>query len=152
MKRLSLKSLTFVLALSMATILLALPSCKSLDSVQCTIDSVHHNSVSQLSTVNSHLSTVHDSIVYRERIVHDTVFITKEVYRDKQLSTLNSQLSTIADTIHVVEYRDRVVEHPPERYIPPFYKRCTIILWIILAAGVVWIVGKWYIKSRLLRL
>ena len=133
----------------MATILLALPSCKSLDSVQCTIDSVHHNSVSQLSTVNSHLSTVHDSIVYRERIVHDTVFITKEVYRDKQLSTLNSQLSTIADTIHVVEYRDRVVEHPPERYIPPFYKRCTTILFIILAAGVVCIVGKWYIKSRL---
>ena len=149
MKRLFLKSLTFVLALSMVTILSALPSCKSLDSVQCTIDSVHHNSVSQLSTVNSHLSTVHDSIVYRERIVHDTVFITKEVYRDKQLSTLNSQLSTIADTIHVVEYRDRVVDHPPERYIPPFYKRCTIILWIILAAGVVWIVGKWYIKSRL---
>ena len=133
----------------MATILLALPSCKSLDSVQCTIDSVHHNSVSQLSTVNSQLSTIHDSIVYRERIVHDTVFITKEVYRDKQLSTLNSQLSTIADTIHVVEYRDRVVDHPPERYIPPFYKHCTTILFIILAAGVVWIVGKWYIKSRL---
>ena len=149
MKRSSLKSLTFVLALSMATILLALPSCKSLDSVQCTIDSVHHNSVSQLSTVNSQLSTIHDSIVYRERIVHDTVFITKEVYRDKQLSTLNSQLSTVADTIHVVEYRDRVVDHPPERYIPPFYKRCTTILFILLAAGLVWIVGKWYIKSRL---
>ena len=149
MKRSSLKSLTFVLALSMATILLALPSCKSLDSVQCTIDSVHHNSVSQLSTLNSQLSTIHDSIVYRERIVHDTVFITKEVYRDKQLSTLNSQLSTVADTIHVVEYRDRVVEHPPERYIPPFYKHCTTILFIILAAGVVCIVGKWYIKSRL---
>ena len=149
MKRSSLKSLTFVLALSMATILLALPSCKSLDSVQCTIDSVHHNSVSQLSTVNSQLSTIHDSIVYRERIVHDTVFITKEVYRDKQLSTLNSQLSTVADTIHVVEYRDRVVEHPPERYIPPFYKRCTTILFILFAAGLVWIVGKWYIKSRL---
>ena len=135
----------------MATILLALPSCKSLDSVQCTIDSLHHSKVSQshLSTLNSQLSTIHDSIVYRERIVHDTVFITKEVYRDKQLSTLNSQLSTVADTIHVVEYRDRVVEHPPERYIPPFYKHCTTILFIILAAGVVCIVGKWYIKSRL---
>ena len=140
MKRLSLKSLTFVLALSMATILLALPSCKSLDSVQCTIDSIHHNSVSQLSTLNSQLSTIHDSIVYRERIVHDTVFITKEVYRDKQLSTLNSQLSTIADTIHVVEYRDRVVEHPPERYIPPFYKRCTIVLWILIALGIVYLI------------
>ena len=140
MKRSSLKSLTFALALSMATILLALPSCKSLDSVQCTIDSVHHNSVSQLSTVHCQLSTVHDSIVYRERIVHDTVFITKEVYRDKQLSTLNSQLSTIADTIHVVEYRDRVVEHPPERYIPPFYKHCTIVLWIIIALGIVYLI------------
>ena len=124
----------------MATILLALPSCKSLDSVQCTIDSLHHNSVSQLSTLNSQLSTVHDSIVYRERIVHDTVFITKEVYRDKQLSTLNCQLSTVADTIHVVEYRDRVVEHPPERYIPPFYKRCTIVLWIIIALGIVYLI------------
>ena len=139
MKKLFWKSLTFVLALSMVTILLALPSCKSLDSVQCTIDSVHHNSVSQLSTLNSQLSTVHDSIVYRERIVHDTVFITKEVYRDKQLSTLNSQLSTIADTIHVVEYRDRIVDHPPKRYIPPFYKRCTIVLWIIIALGIVYL-------------
>ena len=120
--------------------LVFLASCKSLDSVQCTIDSVHHNSVSQLSTLNSQLSTIHDSIVYRERIVHDTVFITKEVYRDKQLSTLNCQLSTVADTIHVVEYRDRVVEHPPERYIPPFYKRCTIVLWIIIALGIVYLI------------
>ena len=135
----------------MATILLALPSCKTINSSQFTVDSLHHSKVSQshLSTVNSQLSTVHDSIVYRERIVHDTVFITKEVYRDKQLSTANCQLSTVADTIHVVEYRDRVVEHPPERYIPPFYKRCTTILFIILAAGVVCIVGKWYIKYRL---
>ena len=120
--------------------LVFLSSCKSLDIVQCTIDSVHHNSVSQLSTLNSQLSTVHDSIVYRERIVHDTVFITKEVYRDKQLSTVNCQLSTVADTIHVVEYRDRVVEHPPERYIPPFYKRCTIVLWIIITLGIVYLI------------
>ena len=120
--------------------LVFLASCKSLDSVQCTIDSVHHNSISQLSSLNSQLSTVHDSIVYRERIVHDTVFITKEVYRDKQLSTVNSQLSTIADTIHVVEYRDRIVDHPPKRYIPPFYKRCTIVLWIIIALGIVYLI------------
>lgn len=124
--------------------LVFLASCKSLDSVQCTIDSVHHSKVSQshLSTVNSQLSTIHDSIVYRERIVHDTVFITKEVYRDKQLSTLNSQLSTIADTIHVVEYRDRIVDHPPERYIPPFYKRCTIVLWILIVGIVLYVIWR----------
>ena len=117
--------------------LVFLASCKSLDSV-------HHSKVSQshLSTVNSQLSTIHDSIVYRERIVHDTVFITKEVYRDKQLSTLNSQLSTIADTIHVVEYRDRIVDHPPERYIPPFYKRCTIVLWILIVGIVLYVIWR----------
>ena len=32
---------------------------------------------------------------------------------------------------------------PVVRYIPPFYKRCTTILWIILAVGVVYIISKW---------
>ena len=91
----------------------------------------------------------HDSVIYRERTIHDTVYITKEVYRDTHNSSLIAHNSTQADTVRVVEYRDRVVESPPERYIPPFYKHCTIILFIILAAGVVYMVGKWYIKSRL---
>ena len=91
----------------------------------------------------------HDSVIYRERTIHDTVYITKEVYRDTHNSSLIAHNSTQADTVRVVEYRDRVVEHPPERYIPPFYKHCTAILFIILAAGVVYMVGKWYIKSRL---
>ena len=133
MKKSSLKSLTFALALSMATILLALPSCKSHSSVQCTVDSLQSKvSQSQLSTVNYHLSTaIRDSVIYRERTIHDTVYITKEVYRNRLHSTLNSQHSTIADTVHIVEYRDRVIEHPPERYVPKFYKWCTIILWAI---------------------
>ena len=91
----------------------------------------------------------HDSVVYRERTIHDTVYITKEVYRDALNSKFKIQNSTKTDTVILTEYRDRVVEHPPERYIPPFYKHCTTILFIILAAGVVYIVGKWYIKSRL---
>ena len=144
-----LNIISFMRYLSSLLFFFLLVSCKSVDSVQCTIDSVHHNSVSQLSTVNSQLSTVHDSIVYRERTIHDTVYITKEVYRDTHNSSLIAHNSTQADTVRVVEYRDRVVEHPPERYIPPFYKHCTTILFIILAAGVVYMVGKWYIKSRL---
>jgi hypothetical protein len=43
----------------------------------------------------------------------------------------------------------QIIEPPPERYIPPFYKHCTTILWIILAAGIVYIVCKTYIKFRL---
>ena len=95
---------------------------------------------SQLSTFDIQHSTLRDSIVYREKVVHDTVYITKEVYRDQRLSTFDIQHSTKADTVVVTEYRDRVIEHPPERYIPPFYKHCTTILWIILAAGIMYLI------------
>ena len=91
----------------------------------------------------------HDSVIYRERTIHDTVYITKEVYRDRLEARGERQKAVRTDTVVVTEYRDRVVEHPPERYIPPFYKHCTTILWIILAAGIVYIVCKTYIKFRL---
>ena len=139
MKILSLKSLTFVLALSMVTILLALPSCKSLDPAH-------------LSTLNSLLSTathshdtliIRDSIFVREYVAGDTVFRDRIQYRDRWRTQI------IHDTIIRTDSITQVIEHPPERYIPPFYKRCTTILFIILAAGVVCIVGKWYIKSKL---
>ena len=124
-----------------------LPSCKSVRSVESLKSNVESQEVhdSQLSTFDIQHSALRDSIIYRERTIHDTVYITKEVYRDQRLSTFDIQHSTKADTVVVTEYRDRVVEKPPEKYIPPFYKRCTTILFIILAAGVVWIVGKWYI-------
>ena len=78
----------------------------------------------------------HDSVIYRERTVLDTIYITKEVYRDRLHSTLNSQHSTLADTIHIVEYRDRVIEQPPERYVPKFYRWCTGLLWAILVLAI----------------
>ena len=151
MKKSSWKSLTFALALSMATILFALPSCKTLDpAIVASATSVAstathtHDTIVQRDTLYRH-----DSVIYRERTIHDTVYITKEVYRDRLHSTLNSQHSTLTDTVVVTEWREKVIDHPPRKYIPPFYKHCTIILFIILAAGVVYMVGKWYIKSRL---
>ena len=134
----------------MGTILLALPSCRSVSSVESLKSNVESQEVhdTQLSTFDIQHSTLRDSIIYRERTVHDTVYITKEVFRNQRLSTLDIQHSTKADTVRVVEYRDRVIEHPPEKYVPKFYKWCTIILWIILAAGIVYIATKWYIKLR----
>ena len=88
----------------------------------------------------------HDSVIYRERTIHDTVYITKEVYRDALNSKFKIQNSTKTDTLVVTEWREKVIEHPPERYIPPFYKRCTTALWVILAAGTVYIIGKCYMK------
>ena len=129
-------------------------SCKSLDTTTL------HHTTQHYTTLHNSVDTVvvrdtvyrHDSVIYRERTIHDTVYITKEVYRDRLEARGERRKAERTDTVVVTEWREKVIEKPPERYVPPFYKHCTVILWIILAAGVVWIVGKWYIKSRLLRL
>ena len=100
---------------------------------------------SQLSTFDIQHSALRDSIIYRERTIHDTVFVTKEVYRNQRLSTFDLQHSTKADTVVVTEYRDKIIEHPPERYVPKFYRWCTILLFAMLAL----LVLRWWLKRRL---
>lgn len=130
MKRSSLKSLTFVLALSMATILLALPSCKSLDT---TIAASATSTAS--ATTHSHDTVIlHDSIFVREYVAGDTVFRDRVQYRDRWRTHI------VHDTIIKTDSITQVIEHPPERYIPPFYKRCTIVLWIIIALGILYLI------------
>ena len=142
MKKLSLMSLTFALALLVATILLALQSCKGLKPTTL------HHTTQHYTTLHNSVDTVviYDSVFIRELKKGDTIFCDRIEYRDRWRTRI------VHDTILKTDSIVQVIEHPPEKYIPPFYKRCTTILFIILAAGVVWIVGKWYIKSRLLRL
>ena len=112
-------------------------SCKSLDLSDTYHSSLiahnsHHDTVIQRDTVYRH-----DSVIYRERTVHDTVYITKEVYRDRLEARGERLKAERTDTVVVTEYRDRVIEHPPEKYVPKFYKWCTIAFWVIglLAMG-----------------
>ena len=147
MKKSSLKSLTFVLALSMVMTILALPSCKSLDLS----DTYHSTLNSQHSTLTDTVVqrdsvVLHDSVIYRERTIHDTVYVTKEVYRDRLEARGERRKAERNDTIVVTEYRDRVIEHPPEKYVPKFYKWCTIILFIILAATIVYLIIRWRLR------
>ena len=130
--------------------ILVLPSCRSHEPM---VSNDTHNS--KFLIQNSHDTVVqrdsvvlHDSVIYRERTVHDTVYVTKEVYRDRLEARGERLKAERKDTVVVTEYRDRVIEHPPEKYVPKFYKWCTIILFIILAAGIVYIATKWYIKLR----
>ena len=118
----------------MVITILALPSCKSLDpaivasATSSASAATHtHDTIVQRDTVFRH-----DSIIYRERTIHDTVYVTKEVYRDALNSKFKIQNSTKTDTVVVTEYRDRVIEHPPEKYVPKFYKWCTALLFILL--------------------
>ena len=116
-------------------LLFVLVSCKSLDPI--VVDS---QGFSSHGSVRENIDSIfirdtiyrHDSVIYRERTIHDTVFITKEVYRDTHNSSLIARNSAQADTIRIIEYQDRVVEKPPERYVPKFYKTSTILFYVFL--------------------
>ena len=91
---------------------------------------------------------VRDSVVQRERTIHDTVYITKEVYRDRLEARGERQKAVRTDTVVVTEWREKVVERPPERYVPKFYKWCTGLFWAI---GLL-VIGYWLLKWRLKRI
>ena len=78
----------------------------------------------------------HDSVIYRERTVLDTVYITKEVYRDRLEARGERQKVVRTDTVVVTEWREKVIELPPERYLPKFYRWCTGLLWAILVLAI----------------
>ena len=130
-------------------LVVACASCKSVEVVSSSEvqDVQKFRSVDTVVVRDSVL--VRDSVVQRERTIHDTVYITKEVYRDRLEARGERQKAVRTDTVVVTEWRDRVIEHPPERYVPPFYKRCTLLFWLILVASALYMVGKIYLKRRL---
>ena len=133
MKKSSLKFLTFALALSLAITLLALPSCRSLNPSLYTI---HRDSVAY--TIHQTIDTllIRDSIFIREIQKGDTVYLTRTEYHDRW--RIQIQRDTIIDT----QYVEQIIEKPPERYIPRFYKISTAILYILIALIIVFIVIK----------
>ena len=84
----------------------------------------------------------HDSVFVREVMRGDTVYLTRTEYRDRW------RIREVHDTIHNTQYITQTIEHPPERYVPKFYKWCTIALWAIglLVMGY-WLL-KWWLKCR----
>ena len=133
--------------LILCTTCLVSVSCKSIEVVTSSEvqDVQKFRSVDTVVVRDSVL--VRDSIIYRERTVLDTVYITKEVYRDALNSKFKIQNSTKTDTVVVTEYRDRVIGHPPERYVPKFYKWCTIALWVIGLLVMGYALLKWKLRQ-----
>ena len=120
----------------MATILSALPSCKSVNPCLSTI---HRDSVAY--TIHQTIDTIvmHDSVYVREVQRGDTVYLTRTEWRDRWRTRL------VHDTVRHTEYVDRVVEKPPERYVPKFYKWCTGLLMAILVLAI----GRFALKRLL---
>ena len=119
----------------MAMTILVLPSCKSLEPAI-----VASATSSASAAIHTHDTViVRDSIFIREIQKGDTVYLTRVEWRDRWRTRIER------DTVVDVRIEKEVVQLPPERYVPPFYKRCTIALWVIIAL----IIGYWAIKRWL---
>ena len=124
------------MALSMGIILLVLPSCRCHEHCSAVVQNG-----SELFSIVRSVDTVvvRDSVFVSERQRGDTVYLTRVEWRDRWRTQL------VHDTIVRVDSIVQVIEHPPERYVPPFYKRCTIALWVAIILIILGVL----LKSRL---
>ena len=72
----------------------------------------------------------HDSVFIHERVKGDTVYLTRTEWRDRW------RIREVHDTIHNTQYITQTIEHPPEKYVPKFYKWCTGLFWAILVLAI----------------
>ena len=116
-------------------LLFVLVSCKSACCVESRMSNVESQEVQTFRTVDTIYR--HDSILIREVQRGDTIYRDRVEYRDRW------RVRLVHDTIRDTQYITQTIEHPPEKYVPKFYKWCTIALWAI---------GLSVIGYRLLRL
>lgn len=98
------------------------------------------SSITKMASVDT--IYLHDSIYIRERQKGDTVYRDRIEYRDRW------RMRLVHDTVIKTDSIVQVIEHPPERYIPPFYKRCTLLFWSVIGLFFLYIVLR-ITKSKL---
>ena len=129
MKRLFWKSRTFVRVLSMGIIILASASCSSTKSMPV----VQSNDTTSFIQRSARVDTVYlrDSVFVSEKMRGDTVYLTRVEWRDRWRTRVER------DTVMDVRVEKEVVQLPPERYVPKFYKWCTglLLAFLVLAIG-----------------
>ena len=129
MKRLFWKSRTFVRVLSMGIIILASVSCSSMKSMPV----VQSNDTTSFIQRSARVDTVYlrDSVFVSEKMRGDTVYLTRVEWRDRWRTRVER------DTVMDVRVEKEVVQLPPERYVPKFYKWCTglLLAFLVLAIG-----------------
>ena len=129
MKRLFWKSRTFVRVLSMGIIILASVSCSSTKSMPV----VQSNDTTSFIQRSARVDTFYlrDSVFVSEKMRGDTVYLTRVEWRDRWRTRVER------DTVMDVRVEKEVVQLPPERYVPKFYKWCTglLLAFLVLAIG-----------------
>ena len=136
MKKCILKSVSLTLILCMMCFVL--PSCNSMRSMPVTNSNDSVTFVHEKASIDT--IYLRDSVFISERQRGDTVYLTRTEWRDRWRTRIE------CDTVVDVRVEKEVVQLPPERYIPKFYKWCTGLLFAIglLAMGY-WLL-KWWLK------
>ena len=119
----------------MVMTILVSPSCKTIDSSQLTVDSFEVQKFRSVDTV-----VVRDSVFVSEVMKGDTVYLTRVEWRDRWRTRVER------DTVVDVRVEKEVVQLPPERYVPKFYRWCTIALWAIGILALGYGLLRWRVK------
>ena len=122
--------------LILCMIILALPSCRSVEVVGRS----EVQDVQKFRSVDT--VVVRDSVFVSEKQRGDTVYLTRVEWRDRWRTRM------VHDTIHETQYIEKIIEKPPEKYIPNFYKHCTIYFWCAIFCILLYIVLR-LTKSKL---
>ena len=75
-----------------------------------------------------------DSVFISERQRGDTIYLTRTEWRDRWRTRIER------DTVVDVRVEKEVVQLPPQRYVPKFYKHCTTYFWCIVVLFLLYIV------------
>ena len=121
--------------LILCTMCLMSVSCKTIDSSQLTVDSFEVQKFRSVDTV-----VVRDSVFVSEVMKGDTVYLTRVEWRDRWRTRVER------DTVVDVRVEKEVVQLPPERYVPKFYRWCTIALWAIGILALGYGLLRWRVK------
>ena len=105
---------------------------------------VQSNDTTSFIQRSARVDTVYlrDSVFVSEKQRGDTVYLTRVEWRDRWRTRVER------DTVMDVRVEKEVVQLPPERYVPPFYKRCTVALWTIVAVATIVVIGRFAIGRR----
>ena len=123
MKKLFSKLRIISQGVSMAIIILVSVSCSSTKSMPVVLSNDTTSFIQRSARIDS--IYLHDSVFVSERQRGDTVYLTRTEWRDRWRTRVER------DTVVDVRVEKEVVQLPPERYVPKFYKWCTALLWVI---------------------
>ena len=138
-----LNIIPFMRYLSSLFLFFLLVSCRSLNLA--TTDT-HHASLIVRNSIDTLVMRdsvhTHDSTFTSERQRGDTIYRERIVYRDRVAYRDRWRTQIVHDTIIHTDSIVQVIEHPPERYVPKFYKWTAAIFWTGMALLLLYLILK----------